>query len=150
YQLIVEIARGGMGVVYLAATQGPGNFNKLLVVKELKPDLVEDTSFLEMFLEEARLAARLSHPNIVQTIEVGVDGKRHYMVMDYLEGRPLNRILRKKSERFTRQMHLRVICEVLQGLQYAHSLTDYDGTPLGVVHRDVTPHNIFVTFDGQV
>lgn len=86
YQLVAEIARGGMGIVSLAVAQGPARFNKLLVIKELKPELVEDTSFLEMFLEEARLAARLSHPNIVQTYEVGAEGKRHFMVMDYLEG----------------------------------------------------------------
>lgn len=76
YQLIAEIARGGMGVVYLAMVQGPGGFNKLVVVKELKPELVEEPAFLTMFLDEARLAARLSHPNIVQTNEVGNDGDR--------------------------------------------------------------------------
>jgi serine/threonine-protein kinase len=149
YQLVAEIARGGMGIVYLAVATGPARFSKLLVVKELKPELVEDPVFTEMFMEEARLAARLSHPNIVQTYEIGVEGKRHYMVMDYLEGIPLARILRKKSSSFTRDMHLRVITEMLQGLHYAHTLKDFDGTPLGMVHRDVSPQNVFITFDGQ-
>jgi eukaryotic-like serine/threonine-protein kinase len=148
YQLVAEIARGGMGIVYLAVAQGPARFSKLLVVKELKPEFVEDDTFLEMFLEEARLAARLSHPNIVQTYEVGEENKRHYIVMDYLDGVTLSRILRRKSTLFTRNMQLRVICEILAGLHYAHTLKDFDGSDLGIVHRDVTPQNVFVTFDG--
>ncbi|MDB5213556.1 MAG: serine/threonine protein kinase [Myxococcaceae bacterium] len=139
-----------MGIVYLAVAHGPARFSKLLVVKELKPELVEDGNFLEMFLEEARLAARLSHPNIVQTYEIGAEGNRHYMVMDYLEGVTLARTLRKKSEKFTLAMQLRIMCEILQGLDYAHSLKDFDGTPLGIVHRDATPQNVFITFDGTV
>jgi serine/threonine protein kinase len=150
YQLVAEIARGGMGIVYLAVAHGPARFSKLLVVKELKPELVEDGNFLEMFLEEARLAARLSHPNIVQTYEIGADGNRHYMVMDYLEGVTLARVLRKKNSTFTLAMQLRIMCEILQGLDYAHSLKDFDGTLLGIVHRDATPQNVFITFDGTV
>ena len=139
-----------MGVVSLAVSQGPAGFSKLLVVKELKPELVEDASFLEMFLEEARLAARLNHPNIVQTYEVGAEGNRHFMVMDYLEGVTLAAVLRKKSPAFTLAMQIRVLCETLQALEYAHTLKDFDGTPLGLVHRDATPQNVFVTFDGTV
>jgi serine/threonine protein kinase len=139
-----------MGIVYLAVAHGPARFSKLLVVKELKPELVEDGSFLDMFLEEARLAARLNHPNIVQTYEIGAEGNRHYMVMDYLEGVTLARVLRKKNERFTLPMQLRIMCEILQGLEYAHTLKDFDGAPLGIVHRDATPQNVFVTFDGTV
>jgi len=147
YTLVAEVARGGMGIVYLASSKGPAGFSKLLIVKELRPELVDDPTFLQMFLEEARLAARLNHPNIVQTYEVGVDRGRHFIVMDYLDGVPLSRVLRKKSPMFTLEMHLRVICEMLQGLQYAHTLRDFDGTPLGLVHRDVSPQNVFVTFD---
>jgi serine/threonine-protein kinase len=139
-----------MGVVSLAVALGPARFSKLLVVKELKPELVEDTSFLEMFLEEARLAARLNHPNIVQTYEIGAEGKRHFMVMDYLEGVTLSSILRKKGNDFTLAMHIRVLCETLQALDYAHNLKDFDGSPLGIVHRDATPQNVFLTFDGTV
>jgi serine/threonine protein kinase len=150
YQLVAEIARGGMGVVSLAVATGPARFSKLLVVKELKPELVEDASFLEMFLEEARLAARLNHPNIVQTYEIGAEGKRHFMVMDYLEGVTLSSVLRKKGDAFTLPMHIRVLCETLQALDYAHNLKDFDGSPLGIVHRDATPQNVFLTFDGTV
>jgi serine/threonine protein kinase len=153
YQLIAEIARGGMGVVYLAMVQGPGGFNKLVVVKELKPELVEEPAFLTMFLDEARLAARLSHPNIVQTNEVGNDGDRYFMAMDYLDGRGLDQIRRRSKVAgfgLSVPMHLRVVCDMLAGLDYAHKMTDFDGSPLHIVHRDVSPQNVFVTFDGQV
>jgi serine/threonine protein kinase len=150
YQLIAEIARGGMGIVYLAVTTGPAGFSKLFVIKELKPELVEDTGFFDMFLEEARLAARLSHPNIVTTYEVGADGKRPFIVMDYLDGESLGRIIRKKSPAFTTAMHLRVLCHALDGLDYAHNLKNFDDTSASVVHRDMSPQNVFVTFDGQV
>ena len=150
YHIIGELARGGMGVVYLVATRGPGDFSKLLVLKELQPELAEDPALLEMFFEEARLAARLNHPNIVQTYEVGTEGQRHYIVMDYLNGRALSRVLRRRDKAFTLAMSLRVLCEVLQALDYAHKLTGFDGKPIGIVHRDVNPQNVFVTFDGQV
>lgn len=149
YELIAEIARGGMGIVYLAVARGPSRFNKLVVVKELKPELSEDEAFLAMFLEEARLAARLNHRNIVQTHEVGNDGPHHFMVMDYLEGVTLGRIVRKKVLGFTLAMHLRVLAEMLLGLHHAHTLADYDGSLLGIVHRDATPQNVFVTYDGD-
>ncbi len=155
YQLIAEIARGGMGVVYLAMVQGPGGFHKLVVVKELKPELVEEPAFLTMFLDEARLAARLSHPNIVQTNEVGNDGERYFMAMDYLDGRGLDQIRRRTralgpGHGLSMAMQLRVVCDMLAGLDYAHRLADFDGSPLHIVHRDVSPQNVFVTFDGQV
>lgn len=150
YQLVAELARGGMGIVYLAISEGPGGFSKLLIVKELKPDLVSDPSFLQMFLEEARLAARLSHSNIIQTYEVGADEGRHYIVMEYLDGVTLSRVVRKKSPDFSLDMQVRVICEMLKGLHYAHTLKDFDGAPLGIVHRDVSPQNVFISFDGQV
>ena len=150
YQLIAEIARGGMGIVYLAVASGPAGFSKLFVIKELKPELVDDTGFFDMFLEEARLAARLSHPNIVTTYEVGADGKRPFIVMDYLDGESLGRIIRKKSTAFTTAMHLRVLSHALDGLDYAHHLKNFDDSTASVVHRDMSPQNVFVTFDGQV
>ena len=153
YKLVAEIARGGMGIVYLAMAQGPGGFNKLVVIKELKPDLVEDPAFLAMFLDEARLAARLNHPHIVTTNEVGQDGQRYFMAMDYLDGRTLDRVRRRSAAAgspFTLAMQIRVVCDVLAGLEYAHNLADFDGRPLGIVHRDVSPQNVFITFDGQV
>ena len=147
------LGRGGMGVVYLAMVQGPAGFNKLVVVKELKPEFVEDPGFLTMFLDEARLAARLNHPNIVQTNEVGNEGNRYFMAMDYLDGRGLDRLRRRAKaagQALPLRIELRVICDVLAGLDHAHTMTDYDGTPLQIVHRDVSPQNVFITFDGQV
>jgi eukaryotic-like serine/threonine-protein kinase len=153
YRLIAEIAHGGMGIVYLAMAQGPRGFHKLVVVKELKPELIEEPAFLTMFLDEARLAARLSHPNIVQTNEVGNDGDRYFLAMEYLDGRGLDHIRRRaKGAGFglSSAMHLRVIADMLAGLDYAHKLSDFDGTPLQIVHRDVSPQNVFVTFSGHV
>src|ERR1043166_3671954 len=141
YQLVAEIARGGMGVVYLAMVQGPGGFSKLVVVKELKPELVEEPAFLTMFLDEARLAARLSHPNIVQTNEVGNDGDRYFLAMEYLEGRCLDHVRRRSKatgQTLTPAMQLHIISEMLAGLDHAHRLADFDGTALNIVHRDVS------------
>jgi eukaryotic-like serine/threonine-protein kinase len=124
YRLVGEIARGGMGIVYLAVAQGPGGFNKLVVVKELKPEFLQDPAFLTMFLDEARLAARLSHPNIVQTNEVGSDGNRTFMAMDYLDGRSLDRARKRSSSSawsLTLAMHLRIVCDVLSGLDLCPS-----------------------------
>ncbi len=151
YHLVAELARGGMGNVYLAALQGPGGFQKLLVIKELKPELCNDETYVAMFLEEARLAARLTHPNIVQTNEVGSEVDRHYMVMEFLDGRSLHRIGRRFAQQggFPLGAHLRVIVEALRGLDYAHDLRGFDDEPLGVVHRDISPLNVVVTFDGQ-
>jgi serine/threonine-protein kinase len=152
FRLIAELGRGGMSEVYLAVVAGPAGFNKLVVVKLIKGDLAEDPEFISMFLEEARLSARLSHPNVVQTNEVGEFHGRYYIAMEYLEGQPYSRVLHRlgRDRGLPLGMSLRIMSDVLSGLQYAHELVDFDGSPLSVVHRDVTPHNIFVTYDGQV
>jgi serine/threonine protein kinase len=152
YRLIAELGHGGMAEVFLAVVRGPAGFNKLVVIKQIRPQLAEDPEFLGMFLDEARLAARLSHPNVVQTNEVGQEGERYFISMEYLEGQPLNRILHRlqKTGGLALPLHVKILSDVLAGLHHAHDLADYDGTPLGVVHRDVTPHNVFVTYDGQV
>ncbi|MFO0588346.1 MAG: serine/threonine-protein kinase [Polyangiaceae bacterium] len=152
YRLIAELGQGGMAQVFLALARGPAGFNKLTVIKQIREQLVDDPEFLGMFLDEARLAARLNHPNVVQTNEVGNDGRRYFIAMEYLEGQPLNRIIQRlgRDNGIPLGAHLRVLCEVLAGLHHAHELSDFDGTALEVVHRDVTPHNIFVTYAGQV
>src|SRR5262245_15000716 len=143
---IVELGKGGMGDVVLTVAPGPVGFNKLLVVKRLRESLASDADFLRMFLDEARLAARLNHPNIVHTYEVGFDEAGHYIAMEYLEGQSLHRLIRRAGSTgpLSLEMQLRVIADALAGLHYAHELTDYDGTPLSIVHRDVSPANIFV------
>jgi serine/threonine-protein kinase len=141
-----------MGDVYLAVHKGPGGFYKLAVVKELRSTFAEDGTSLRMFLDEARLAARLSHPCVVQTNEVACEDGRHFMVMEYLEGKPFQHVLKRLGPGgdFPWAYRVHVLCEALKGLHYAHEAKDYDGTPLNVVHRDFTPHNIFVTYEGVV
>ena len=152
YRLLGELGRGGMATVYLAAVEGPSRFTKLVVVKQLHADLAIELEFREMFLDEARLAARLSHPNIVQTYEVIEGEGKFLLVMEYLEGQPLSnvrsRLARKKV--FALSDQVRILADVLDGLHAAHEASDWDGTPLSVVHRDVSPHNIFVTYEGLV
>ncbi|HXN30561.1 MAG TPA: protein kinase [Polyangiaceae bacterium] len=153
YRLIAELGQGGMATVYLAVALGTSGFRKLAVVKLLRPEIAVDQEFVQMFLDEARLCARLSHPNIVQTYDVGVDEVGHLMAMEYLDGVSLHAAtakLARKGGQLTFPMQARVLLDVIEGLRYAHELKDYDGRPLNIVHRDVTPHNIFVTFDGQV
>jgi serine/threonine protein kinase len=151
YRPIAELGRGGMATVYLAASQGPRGFTKLVVVKELKEEFANDAEFATMFVDEARLAARLNHPNIVQTYEVEEQEGHFFIVMEYLEGQPLSQV-RSRLARLGAQLRdnqVRVLADVLEALHHAHELTDYDGTPLNVVHRDVSPHNIIVTYAGE-
>ncbi|MBL8743264.1 MAG: protein kinase, partial [Myxococcales bacterium] len=97
YRIIAKLGQGGMATVFLSVVPGPAGFNKLLVVKILKEDLAHDSDFLGMFLNEARLAARLNHPNVVQTYEVGLEDGQHFLAMDYLDGQPLHAILRRAT-----------------------------------------------------
>ena len=154
YRVIAELGRGGMSRVYLAAAAGPGGFNKLVVLKLLLDELsADDPSFVPMFLDEAKLAARLNHPRIVQTNEVGHEDGRYFIAMEYLAGQPLHQILRRSSKSASPlplPYFLGIMADALEGLHAAHTAKDFDGTPLLVVHRDASPQNIFVTYDGQV
>ncbi len=140
-----------MGIVHLAEVRGPGGFEKLVVVMELKAELADDAVYTAMFLDEARLAARLSHRHIVQTNEVGCEAGRYFMALELLEGGSLHQIRAKLGLRaLPTNIGVRVLVAVLDALDHAHEQTDAEGTPLGVVHRDVSPQNIFLTFDGGV
>ncbi len=156
YRRLAAIGHGGMADVYLAAARGVGGTLKLLVLKELRPALARDPEYRAMFQREARIAALLSHPNAVQVYEVGSEEGRPFLAMEYLEGQPLHRVLRRLHRpppgprELPLAMHLRIVAELLAGLHYAHELRDLDGRPLALVHRDVTPHNVLVTYDGQV
>ena len=153
YTLIAKIGHGGMAEVFLAAVRGPAGFTKLCVLKRLHPHLEEEDALVGMFLDEARLAARLNHPNVVQTYEVGDVEGLHFLTMEYLEGQSLARVLRhlrRLDQPLPLGVGTRMFVELLDGLQYAHSLKDFDGTPLNVVHRDISPGNVYVTYDGQV
>jgi serine/threonine-protein kinase len=153
YRVLSELGRGGMANVYLAVTRGPSDVNKLVVLKALLPDLATEPAALTAFLDEARLAAQLNHGNVVQTYEVGTQGDRQVIVMEYLEGQSLASVMKRGSTAGTPLslgFNLRILIDVLEGLQYAHELRAYDGSPLSLVHRDVSPQNVFVTYDGQV
>ena len=150
YRLVAEIGRGGMASVYLAVARGPAGFNKLVVIKKTRKDIIAEGDVLAMFLDEARIAARMNHPNVVQTYEIGQDGDQYFIAMEYLDGQPYSRLLSRMRATLPLAMHLRVIADLLTGLHHAHELRDFDGTPLGVVHRDATPQNVFVTYDGSI
>ncbi|MDC0666841.1 serine/threonine protein kinase [Nannocystis radixulma] len=156
FRRLAAVGHGGMADIYLAAARGVGGALKLLVLKDLRPALVRDPEYRAMFQREARIATLLSHPNVVQTYEVGSEDGRPFIAMEYLEGQPLHRVLRRMYQPpplppgLPTAMHLRILAELLAGLHYVHELCDYDGRPLGLVHRDVSPHNVLVTYDGQI
>jgi eukaryotic-like serine/threonine-protein kinase len=160
YRLIAVLGQGGMADVFLAVLAGPQGlgFSKLVVIKRLRSNLASDPEFVAMLVDEARIAARLNHPNVVQTYEVGVIQNEYYIAMEYLDGQPLNRIvqrIRNKSGQSSAldiplAFRLGIVRDLLAGVHHAHELADFDGSPLGLVHRDVTPQNVFVTYDGQV
>lgn len=152
YRLLACLGRGGMGDVFLGMAQGPAGFNKLAVVKQLRPHLADEPEYLAMFLDEARLAARFSHPNIVQTNEAGHDaGNRYFIAMEHLDGQSFDRVLHRAHPLggLPLPLQLHVLTRVLDALHYAHGLKTYDGTPLGFVHRDVSPQNVFLTYQGE-
>jgi serine/threonine protein kinase len=149
YRLCARLGGGGQADVFLALASGPIGFNKLVVIKRLRPEMLEQPAMVAMFLDEARLAARLSHPNVVQTYEVA-EGEAYLIAMEYLEGQPLSRLRQAPAAAAPGPgAWVRIVADALAGLHYAHELCDYDGTPLGIVHRDVSPQNIFVTYEGQ-
>jgi eukaryotic-like serine/threonine-protein kinase len=151
YQLVTLLAEGGMARVYLAFSRGPAGFDKLVVVKQIRPELAWDQDFVTMFFDEARIAARLNHPNVVHTYEVVEENGLYLLVMEYLEGHTLGELVRRVTrERVPLDLHVWMLSQVLSGLAYAHELPDYDGSALGVVHRDVSPSNVFVTYSGEV
>lgn len=152
YRLIACLGRGGMGDIFLALAQGLASFQKLVVVKQLRPVLAADAEYLAMFLDEARLAARFCHPNIVQTNEVGLDaGNRYFIAMEHLDGQPYYRVLRRAHALggLPLPLQLHVLRSILEALQYAHTLKTYDGADLGFVHRDISPQNVFITYQGE-
>ncbi len=153
YRIFGTLGRGGMADVFLAAALGAAGFNKLVVVKKLREARADDPSFVNMFLDEARLAARLNHPNIVHTYEIGEQSDGYFIAMEYLEGQQLNRVaneMRRRGEPMAPAMAAHLMAEALLGLHHAHEMKDYDGRRLEIVHRDVSPQNLYVTYDGQV
>jgi len=152
FELIAEIASGGMATVYLARLSGAGGFQRFVAIKRLHPHLSGDEEFVQMFLDEARLAARLHHPNVVPILEIGESPQGYYLVMEYVEGDTLARILARSAQAgrmLSPRVSLRVCLDSIAGLHVAHELKDDDANPLSIVHRDVSPQNILVGMDGS-
>jgi serine/threonine protein kinase len=154
YTLLRSLARGGMAEVYLALQRAVAGFEKLVVIKRILPELARDQSFVEMLLHEARVAATLSHPNIVQTFDVGEVEGTYYIAMEHVNGEDIRSIVRAMKRvgmsDFPLEHALSIVRGVCAGLAYAHDKRDLDGRPIGIVHRDVSPQNVLVTFEGDV
>lgn len=152
YVLLREIARGGMGEVWLALDRGV-QFERLVVIKRVLRASDDDPQHISLFLDEARIASQLQHPHVVQVFTMGeVDGAP-YLVMEYLPGQTLGRVVRaygKTGAAFPVELAARIICDAAKGLGYAHRRKGLDGKPLRIVHRDVSPQNILVTYEGLV
>ncbi len=153
YELLARLAVGGMAEIFLARRRAADDKAEMVVIKRVLPHLAEDARFVAMFRDEARLASRIEHVNACRVLELGSVGDTYFIAMEYLHGVPLSRVL-LRSARTNDQLDIRFIAGVMQqscaGLHHAHELSAPDGRLLDVVHRDVSPPNIFVTTDGQV
>ncbi|MCP3104293.1 protein kinase [Myxococcus sp. K15C18031901] len=153
YEILTRLSMGGMAELFLAFTSGPGGFRKFVAVKQILPDIKKDEQFVQMFLDEARITAAFSHANIGQVFDLGEDGGELYLAMEFLPGQNLEQVVKAASRR---QYPLplgfigRVIRDTCLGLHYAHHFTDPSGRPVAVVHRDVSPKNVMLTYDGVV
>ncbi|MBN1209997.1 MAG: serine/threonine protein kinase [Myxococcaceae bacterium] len=153
YQLLKKLATGGMAEVWLARQGGIEGFVKNVVVKRILPHLAEDAEFLEMFRNEALIAANFNHPNIAQVYEFGEANGTYYIAMEYIHGEDLGRVMRKAwsaGQWIARPLAIRIVASACEGLYYAHTRVDGSGKPLKVVHRDISPQNILISFDGSV
>src|SRR5499425_2552121 len=147
-----KLAEGGMAEIYLAAVLGPEGFEKDVVIKRVRPGLAGDPEFVKMFVAEARVASRLNHANLVHIFDFDKHEDTYYLAMEYVRGHSLWELRRRCQERgvaFPPILVAQIGMEVARGLAYAHRLTE-GGKPLGLVHRDVTPHNVLLSFDGAV
>ena len=155
YEVLALLAIGGTSEIYLARIAGEAGFEKFVVIKCLHDHLADDSEFVRMFLDEARLGAQLDHSNIVQTLELGQDDDKYFMVMEYLAGMSLAMVVRKARHRIPTgripvDLVLGIAVQACAGLHYAHSRIASNGQPLQVVHRDISPQNLVISFEGML
>lgn len=153
YEIVTKLATGGMAELYLARERGLGGLERLVVIKRIKSKLADDPSFVDMFLREARIVARLNHPNIVQIFELGEEQGSYFIAMEYIHGstvRELQVLADREGHDFPIEIALTIAIQAAKGLQAAHELRDLEGKPLNLVHRDVSPHNVMCTGKGHV
>ncbi len=151
YLLLKRLARGGMAEVFLARQRGPEGFDRRVALKRILPHLVDSEDFVRMFLDEARLAARLSHPNVVHIYEFGKVDEHYFIAMEYVDGIHAGALIeRGVYEKVPPALAARIGADACAGLNYAHNLEDHDGRPLHLVHRDISPPNLMISYDGVV
>ena len=152
YYLLRKIASGGMGEVFLARQQGPEGFEKILVIKRILSHHTDNRDYVDMFFAEARLAAKMSHSNIVQIYEMGEIDESYYIAMEFVNGKSIKDIIdasRAKNVPIPTAHTADIVAKLCAGLGYAHALTDMSGGNLNIIHRDVNPHNVLVTYGGE-
>ncbi len=158
YSVVGKLAQGGMAEVYLSRQVGPAGYSKLVVIKRVRPHLANDADFVGMFVNEARLAAMINHPNVVQIFDLGDEprpggGQDWLLAMEYLDGRDMlqvGRACRAHNKAVPFDVTARIIADACAGLDHAHQLRGPDGKSLDLVHRDMSPENVLITFEGQV
>ncbi len=153
YVVLEYLSEGGMGAIYLGKKLGAGGFEKEVVLKQLLPEFTQQPEFIDLFLREARLSASLDHANIIHTIDLVTAGSEYFIVMEYLAGADLRTLLKKAKRRRRRMSAAAAIFiarEVLSALAYAHTKRGPDGSPLALIHRDVSPSNVLVSYNGEV
>jgi serine/threonine protein kinase len=154
YTLLRRIASGGMAEVYAARSQGISGFEKKVAIKKILPQYSLNRRFVDMLVDEAKITVSLTHPNIAHVYELGLEGDTYYIVMEYVDGRPLNRLLQKVDSRGHRTIPIEhtvhIMVEVTKGLHHAHNQRDSRGQPLSIVHRDVSPQNVLIAYTGDV
>lgn len=153
YEFLVPIAQGGMAAVWAARLKGSRGFSKTVAVKTMLPTISDDPQFEQMFLDEATLASRIRHPNVAEILDLGEQDDLLYLVMEWVDGEPLSTIRRtaaKKGTGIPRPVAVKIVQDAAAGLHAAHELKDENGNAVGLVHRDISPQNILITFDGVV
>jgi len=151
YEVLMPVARGGMATIWAARVTGARGFQKLVAIKTIRTTLSDNAQFERMFLDEARIASRIRHPNVAEVLDLGEQDDVLYIVMEWVDGEPLVALMRKAgASSIPLPISVKIMTEAALGLHAAHQLTDDDNNPIGLVHRDVSPQNIMVTYDGIV